>query len=104
MKKKNKELLDLLIEKKLNESLENGHIDSETFEEAMDAIDRQIELDNIKKEKLMKLVEIGAIVIATPLIEYGCKKAFAKMICTFESDNIFTTTAGRSLSSLFKFK
>lgn len=104
MLKGNRELLNNVIEKKLTESLEDTEKSSESFEEAMNAIDRQIELDKIKKDKIIKCVELGAVVIAAPLIEAGCKKAFAKMICKFEQDGIFTTTAGRSLSSLFKFK
>ena len=52
----------------------------------------------------MKYVEIGAAVILTPLIEAGCKKAFAHMLCEFEKDYNFTTMAGKSLSGLFKFR
>lgn len=104
MKKNNKALLEQVIEQRLTEVLENPNTDTEAFEEAMKAIDKQIELDKVKKEKLMKCVEIGAVVIAAPLLEAGCRKAFAKMICSFEKDYTFTTTAGRSLSSLFKFK
>lgn len=104
MKKTNRELLNEVIEQRLKESLENPAEDNGSFEEAMAAIDRQIELDKVKKDKIMKCVEIGAAVVAAPLIEAGCKKAFAKMICTFEQDYTFTTTAGRALSSLFKFK
>ena len=31
----------------------------------------------------MKVVEIGAVVVAAPLIEAACKKGFAYMICEF---------------------
>lgn len=104
MKKNNRELLEQVIEDRLNKCLENTDDNDISFEEAMQAIEKQTELDKIKKEKIVKFVEIGALVVAAPLIEAGCKKAFAKMICTFEQDYTFTTTAGRALSSLFRFK
>lgn len=67
-----------------------------------------VEIEGNKKDKnkdlIMKAVEIGAAVIAAPLIEAGCKKAFAQMICEFEKDYNFTTLAGKGLSGLFRFK
>lgn len=104
MKKQNKELLEKLINNRLQESLKDDGRDSESFEEAMKAIDKSIELEKQSKDRLVKYIEIGAFVLAAPLIDAGCKKAFAKMICDFEVDYNFTTTAGKSLSSLFKFK
>lgn len=101
MNKENKELLDKVIKDRLTKSLENGE-DTTSFEEAMEAIDRQAELDKNKKDKIVKLVEIGALVIATPIIEAKCRKAFAEMICNFEKDYTFTTTAGKALSKIFK--
>lgn len=65
---------------------------------------KKLDISQANKDRMVRVIEIGAAVVAAPLIEAGCKKAFAKMICTFEQDNIFTTTAGRSLSGLFKFK
>lgn len=62
------------------------------------------ETDQAAKDRLIKCGEIALAVIVTPMIEAGCKKAFAKMICDFEKDYNFTTMAGRSLSSIFKFK
>lgn len=104
MKKENRDLLESLIEMKLKESMENAKANPESFEEAMKAIDRQLELDKATKEKYFKYVEIALAVIVTPMIEAGCKHAFAKMICEFEKDYNFTTMAGKSLNSLFKFK
>ena len=73
------------------------------------AIDKQIELAKIKSqkdsnrvEKAIKLIEIGAVVIATPLIGLKCNTLFAKTICEFEKDYTFTSTAGKTLSKLFK--
>lgn len=104
MNKKNKELLSKVIETKLQESMSDDEkVRSESFDAAMKAIDRQIELDKNCKDRIIKCVEIGAAIIATPLIEAGIRKAFAKTICEFEKDYTFTTSAGKSLSKLFKF-
>lgn len=104
MKKSNKVLLEELINKRLQESLDDENENSEAFEQAMKAIEKSTELESKKKDRLIKCLEIGAFVVAAPLIDAGCKKAFAKLICDFEVENVFTSTAGRSLSSLFKFK
>lgn len=64
----------------------------------------KLENDQAAKDRLIKCGEIALAVIVTPMIEAGCKKAFAKMICDFEKDYNFTTMAGRSLSAIFKFK
>lgn len=115
----NKQLLADVINDRLQKSIgDNPDEASVAFKEAMQAIDRQNELDKtsnnleqIKNEldtnnrdRLVKVVEIGAAIIAAPLIEAACKKGFAYMICEFEKDYSFTTMAGKSLSSLFKFK
>lgn len=119
MNEDNKKLLEEVINDRLKKSLgENPGEASAAFEEAMKAIDRQNELDKTKndldgiknerdsknRDRLVKVVEIGAVVVAAPLIEAACKKGFAYMICEFEKDYSFTTMAGKSLSSLFKFK
>lgn len=57
-----------------------------------------------KRNVIIKSIEIGSMVLLTPVVEYVTKKGFAKLMCNFEKDYTFTTTAGRSLSSLFRFK
>lgn len=105
MKKENKALLEEVIKDRLDKSLdENAENREEAFNEAMEAIDRQNELDKNNKDRIVKVVEIGAAIVAVPLIEAGCKKAFAKMICEFEKDYTFTTSAGKTLANLFRFK
>lgn len=64
----------------------------------------KLEKDQAAKDRLIKCGEIALAVIVTPMIEAGCKKAFAKMICDFEKDYNFTTMAGKSLSTIFKFR
>jgi hypothetical protein len=105
MKKENKKLLEDVIKDRLTKSLGNDPDEaSEAFKEAMEAIDRQNTLDKDSKDRLVKFVEIGTAVVIAPLIETGCKKAFAHMICEFEKNDSFATMAGKSLSGLFKFK
>lgn len=105
MKKENKELLDKVITDRLTKSLGANPDEAEAaFKEAMEAIDRQKDMDKDKKDRLVKIVEIGSAVLLAPLVEVGCKKAFAHMICEFEKDYSFTTMAGKSLSALFKFR
>lgn len=104
MKKENKKLLEDVIKDRLTKSLGDSDEASEAFKEAMEAIDRQNTLDKDSKDRMVKFVEIGTAVVLAPLIETGCKKAFAHMICEFEKNDSFTTMAGKSLSGLFKFK
>ena len=104
MKKENKKLLEDVIKDRLTKSLGDSDEASEAFKEAMEAIDRQNALDKDSKDRLVKFVEIGTAVVIAPLIETGCKKAFAHMICEFEKNDSFATMAGKSLSGLFKFK
>lgn len=106
MKKDNRDLLEKVIKDRLDKSLqsENAEEASVAFNEAMEAIDRQNTLDKETRDRIVKYVEIGAAVVLTPLIEAGCKKAFAHMLCEFEKDYNFTTMAGKSLSGLFKFR
>ena len=80
MKKDNKELLDKGIKERLMKSMIAEEGSDVAFNEAMEAIDRQIQLDNNKKDKLIKAVEISAEVILTPLIDAKYRQIFAKMI------------------------
>ena len=104
MKKENKKLLEDVIKDRLTKSLGDSDEASEAFKEAMEAIDRQNTLDKDSKDRIVKFVEIGTAVVLAPMIELGCKKVFAHMICEFERNDSFTTMAGKSLSGLFKFR
>ena len=105
MKKENKKLLEEVIKDRLTKSLGNDPDEaSEALKEAMEAIDRQTVLDKDDKDRIVKFVEIGTAVVLAPMIELGCKKVFAHMICEFERNDSFTTMAGKSLSGLFKFR
>lgn len=125
MEDQNKKLLNEVIEDRLTKVKESNIGDEESkqaFKEAMDAMSKQIEFDKIetsekqsrrednfkkdeaRKERIADICKFGAGLVAAPLLEFAFKKAFAKMLCEFEKDYTFSTTAGRSLSSLFRFK
>ena len=56
MKKDNRDLLESLIQNRLQEAMKDGVDNSKAFEEAMKAIDRQLEID--KREQEMKKEEL----------------------------------------------
>ena len=85
------------------------------MKEALDAIDRIIELeklDDARKDKrdekkwnrIFKAAEIGGTIWLIPTMNYLFNMKFAKQICNFEKDYTFTTTPGRTLGSLFRRK
>ncbi len=61
-----------------------------------------LEQDKLSTQRLLKILEVTAAVVLTPMIDNKFRTKFAKLICNFEKDYNFTTTAGRSLSKLFK--
>ena len=125
MDDQNRKLLMKANKACLETALEHG-LDTEegqkAYQLAMTGYDRDTKLTEIdvkvadlkaqneQKEKESKRnfairgAEIAAMVVLTPIVEYVTKKGFAKLMCNFEKDYTFTTTAGRSLSSLFRFK
>lgn len=126
------EVIEDRLERALN-SPGDSEEDKYAFNEAMTAIGKQIELDKIeasRQEQIRKLnadeinrvrddefkkseartdrfIQIGifaAGLVIAPLIEVATKKSYAKLLCEFEKDYTFTTSAGRALSGLFRFK
>lgn len=65
-------------------------------------IEHNIEKSKNNSQTALRVLEIAAAVVVAPIVEHKFRKGFAKMICEFEKDYNFTTTAGRSLSKLFK--
>ena len=65
--------------------------------------------DEFKRKEATKVwiyrgIEIAAIYVFAPLLEKHIKTGFAKMCMTWETDNTFTSTPGRSVRDFFKFK
>ena len=134
MENENRILLDKVIKDRLEAALKSDSEEAkQAFKEAMDAVSKQIEFDKIdvaheeqlakmkmeedknlreeaaNEEKLRKdrYVQIGifaAGLIATPIIEVVTKTIYANKICRLEQFDTFTTSAGRGISSWFRFK
>lgn len=123
MNKKNNQLLEQVIQGKLELALKaEDEMSEAAFREAMEAIDRQIAIDRAefealnnrerleedkvkeRRDSIIKCLEIGATIIAAPIITAKINKSFAHMLCEFEKNYNFTTTAGKSLSKIFKLK
>lgn len=110
---KSKELLEAVIERNLKIASETEvgtekHV--KAHKEAMEGIDRCIELDKIedkkkeqKESKLVKYIEIAIIPAGLIVLDYAFKYHFMKTVCNFEKEYTFTTTPGRSISGLFKW-
>ena len=81
--------------------IENERLKAECEKNLRDEATKKSEA---KKDRWVQIGTFGAGLLIAPAIEYGFKKGFAKLICEFEKDYTFTTSAGRGLSSLFRFK
>lgn len=107
MNRKNREMLNELIALKLKQESEytktNGK-SSEDYENLMKAIDKATKLKDIDDQLVHKYVALAAGMVVTPMIDYGVKRILATMLCEFEKDYTFTTSAGKSLMSMFRFK
>ena len=116
-------LLATVAEDRLEASLKlEGEERHAAFKEGMEAVSKQIELRKMKQEEeralreeenkkhdvfIDRCIQVGTFaagLIVAPCIEGAVKKGFAKLLCEFEKDYSFTTSAGRSLSNLFRFK
>ena len=124
MNDETKQLLDEVIKNRLKQA-SNVKAEEEggntAFKQAMEAIDRQIEISKLdtsyqemldrqeqskreaKFNRILRIGELVGITIAVPIIQYCCNMRYAKLMCNFEKDYTFTTSAGRSCSRLFKF-
>lgn len=122
MKDETKELLEEVTVKRLSESLANsGEEEDESFEEAMKSVDKLIELEKLEAEKDARLsedefrkkeasnnrkIQIATFVVGlvvAPVIDLAAKKSLAKFIGTVEQMEYFTSSAGKSISSWFRF-
>ena len=146
----NENLLEQVIEDRLNTALDNEvdvKVRSQAHKEAMEAIDRQIQLKKLaaseeetkskqnveyarlaaskeetnskqnveyarlalersekKSNRIIKVVEIAAIPVGLFVADCLFKRYYMRQVCNFEKDYSFTTTPGKGISSLFRFK
>lgn len=59
---------------------------------------------NAKKDIAIKVATIVTGVLLTPVIDYALKRSMVNVIGKVEQMETFTSTAGRSMSSWFKWK
>ena len=107
MRKEDRELWNEALNKRLNivnAAKPGSEEESEAFKEALQMVDRDIERAKAIRDGWIRVAEIGATAVVAPLVGYATHKGLAKMLCMFEKDYTFTTTAGRALSGLFRFK
>ena len=124
MNNENKELLDKVIKDRLEKALDSNTDPEKSraaFEQAMKAVDRWNELEKTKtshdeqveKQKtstkeakvstIIRCVEIAGTILLVPIVTTVWNRVYAKDLCNFEKDYTFTTSAGKSLSRLFRF-
>lgn len=91
-----------------NRDLERMKVES--AEEAKDK-DRELEREKIemsKKEqnqnKWIKFIEVAAIPVGITLLNFALNRYYIRTICNFEKDYTFTTSPGKGISGLFRFK
>ena len=127
-----KNLLEEVIENRLKKAKDDNLSEEEqkrAFKEAMEAVDRSIQLDKIasaeneqqmkldleieknellKKEqkvnRIIKCVEVAAVPAALFIADCLFKRYYIRTVCNFEKDYTFTTTPGKSISGIFRFK
>lgn len=121
MNKETKDLLSEVTQHRLEHAITMGAGTEEgkiALEDAMKAVDREIKLEELeaareeqelearskRKEFWIRVAEVGGALLLAPVIDYACKKSFAKLVCAFEDENYFRKTPGKSLSGLFRFK
>ena len=99
---KNKELLEKVIEDRLEKCLDEDLKPEErekAFDEAMEATDRA----NETKKNLIKLVEVAAIPVGLALVNIAAKSHLATRCFKFDETGTIGSTPGRSfLPSLFR--
>lgn len=122
---KNKELLDKVIADRLATALSSDMESKEysvAFNQAMEAIDRKLEMtkmdvssdEQAKKQAAAKreayvnwairVAEIGIGVMIMPIVKHCMGRRDMKDLCMFEKDYTFTTSAAKSCSkSRFRF-
>lgn len=57
-----------------------------------------------KKANIMKWVEVVAVPVGVLVLDHLFKRIYMVMVNDFEKDYTYTTSAGKAISSLFKFK
>ena len=137
MTKENMNLLDEVIKNRLEQVRQpdaGSDEDKQAFREAMEALNKKIELEKIevshleqikrmemekeqnlrdeivkveeaKKDRWVQIALFLGTALIIPAVDHIRTNSYIKKLCNFEKDYTFTTSAGRGLtSSLFRFK
>lgn len=124
-------LLDQVIESRLRSAADQPESEESKriFKEAMEALDKMIQYEKIevsrleleskermekeklakskeeqKKNDIMRIIEIAGVPVGLFILDCLFKRYYMRSVCNFEKDYTFTTTPGKSISGLFKFK
>lgn len=81
----------------------NEELGRQELEKDKQESDKKFKMSESTKEKIIKGVELGLVVVVAPIIGYKCNKNLAQFLCKAEQFESFTSTAGRSLGKMFKF-
>lgn len=82
----------------------NEEIDRQELEKERQLREEEMKRKESRKDRWAKAAEVGLMVVAAPVVGYLCNKSLAKFLCEAEQFENFTSTAGRSLGKMFKFK
>ena len=131
MRNEIRELMEEVIEDNLQglKGFDLTDIDSEqrkiTLKETLELTDRLIQLEKLDLEndkqkqenkkfesnqneivfnKVMRIVEVAAVPTVLFIADCVFKTYYMKSVCNFEKYYTFTTTPGRGVSGLFKFR
>ena len=56
------------------------------------------------KDRVIRIIEVAAVPTVLFIADCFFKRYYMRSVCNFEKDYTFTTTPGRAVSGLFKFK
>ena len=92
-------------DEKLRLEKEKFEHEKKVFEEnkKLEEEKRALQLKEAKGLRVFKVLEI-AVPVALFIGDCAFKMHYAKKICNFEKDYTFTTSAGKGISSIFRFK
>ena len=98
------DVADRLIEVEKTKLQHQEQLEKQKQEEIKLKQEEERKKKELKSNIILKAVEIGAMVLVAPLVQYGCNRGYVKLVGLFEKDDYYRTTAGKSLSSLFRLK
>lgn len=90
------------LTQKLEIEKEKFKIEKEKFEIEKEKCEKLKEEQNFNR--VIRIIEVAAVPVGLFVLDCLFKRYYMRQVCNFEKDYTFTTTPGRSISGLFKFK